>query len=119
MTHLLQHAYHIIMSRVNYQEEWPLPTAAPEPLPPCIYCHENWHVARECPHPLRNTAEIFGYVPQRARRMRPRQPVPMSIQCRRCDQFGHYATNCPLNDTYEPPTLSGSLLTDVTTCVLL
>ncbi len=43
----------------------------------------------------------------------------MSIQCHRCNQFGHYASNCPLNDTYEPPSLTGSLLTDVTPRVLL
>ena len=62
MTHLLQHAYSIIMSRVNYQEECPLPQALPlhhydnfletpseEDIDhynvsftdeqPCIYCH--------------------------------------------------------------------------------
>ena len=78
ITHLLNHVHSIIQARINYEEDWPLPQALPlhhyDNFPatyiredidhynvsfadeqPCIYCHETGHVARECPHPLRNT----------------------------------------------------------------
>jgi hypothetical protein len=82
----------------------------------CVHCDETGHFARDCPNrdpnnPFRVTfptasqqllrLDFDGSHPLYEALVAQRVRTLMSMQFRNCNQYGHFAQNCILNDTYE------------------
>ncbi len=94
----------------------------------CRNCNQMGHYARNCPNPTHISQAAPQHQPRRVH-FGESQPLDealvaqrvrtlMSIQCRSCNQYGHFAQNCTLNDTYEPPSTASSISTDISTQVI-